>query len=74
VNTNAMPEVPGSNFPNGDIGDAEDVDVRHHRPAVAPSPTSYLTNGQRLTLGIVVLMLVDVIWVASSELSEVLPP
>jgi solute carrier family 35 protein F5 len=37
-----------------------------------PSPSSLLSRGQRLTLGIVVLILVEVIWVASSELTEVL--
>ena len=32
---------------------------------------SSMTHGQRLAIGVLVLLLVDIIWVASSELTEV---
>ena len=54
----------GSSSNNSGAGD-EDGSIP------VPSTASLLSRGQRLTLGIVVLILVDVIWVASSELTEV---
>jgi len=39
-------------------------------PSTSTTP-SLLSRGQRLGLGILVLLLVDLIWVASSELTEV---
>ena len=37
----------------------------------APNPSPLLTPTQRLIFGIFILLVVDVIWVASSELSKV---
>lgn len=36
-----------------------------------PSASGMLTKSQRLLLGLFVLLLVDVIWVSSSELTKV---
>lgn len=39
---------------------------------LSAKPMAKLNNAHRLVCGILILLIVDIIWVASSELSEVL--
>ena len=49
----------------------DDVAVVNAAPSISMTCTGLLTKSQRLLLGLLVLLLVDVIWVLSSELTEV---
>ena len=49
----------------------EDDETFVHRSRFSMSCTGLLSKSQRLLLGLVILLLVDVIWVLSSELTKV---